>query len=1056
MWIIRLALRRPWTVLVAVITIALCSGLALTRMRVDIFPNLNLPVIYVAQPYGGMSPAQMEGFLTYYYEYHFLYVNGIESVESKSIQGAALLKLTFHPETDMSQALAQVISYANRAHAFMPFGSVPPFIVRYDAGTVPVGYLTFTSPTRTLGEIQDLALNRIRPQFATLPGVSAPPPFGGNQRTIVVSVDGAKLRAYGISPEAVTQAVSSGNIIIPAGTVQEGDLQPIVPTNSVVRNIQELGELPLKSGAGPAVYLRDIAQIQDSTDILAGYAEIDGKRAVYIPVTKRPDASTITVVNEVRESLERFRSLIPSDIQIDYRFDQSAYVRDSLWTVVREGALGALLTGLMVLLFLRDWRSSIIVVITIPFALLTAVVLLWVNGQTINIMTLGGLALAVGVLVDEGTVVIENIHAHLERGQHRAIAVLEASREVVTPRFLAMLSILAVFVPSFFMTGVTQALFIPLSLAVGFAMAASYFLSGSLVPVLSNWLLPAWSSHRPEHGEEKTGTLTRLHRWFDQALSSLMSRRVLAVFLYGAATCLIVVLVGLQLGRELFPSSDSNQVLLRFNAPAGTRVPVTEQIVHQVLDTIQKEAGDGNVRSTLGYVGLQGASYPINTVYLWTSGPQEAVFRIAMNPDAKIRLTELEERLRKKFASQFPGCTFSFQAGDIVSQIMNLGAQTPVEVAIEGADLQQVRAYAARVRDAMGKISALRDLQYEEPLEYPSIDVNINRALAGQLGMTVEQVGKSILTGTSSSRFVIPNYWADPKTGVGYLLQVQIPQTQIHSAQDVSNIPVGNEGAHPLVGDLAQVNDSKIVGEYDRLNGRRMVLLSANVSGSDLGRVSQSLDQALAAIAPVPRGLTLEVRGQITPMRQTLMNLSIGLSCAVVAILLLLTANFQSIRLALVVLCTVPAVLAGVTLSLLITGTTLNVQSFMGAIMALGVAVANAILLVTFAEEYRRQGMSALEAAREAARTRMRPVLMTSMAMIAGMIPMALALGTGAEATAPLGRAVIGGLLFATMATLLFLPLIFTLVQSRATLGSVSLDPEDPASQYASLYTPEK
>lgn len=1051
MWLIRIALRRPWTVLVAVVAVALCSILALTRMRVDIFPNLNLPVIYVAQPYGGMSPAQMEGFLTYYYEYHFLYVNGIESVESKSIQGAALLKLTFHPGTDMSQALAQVISYANRAHAFMPIGSVPPFIVRYDAGTVPVGYLTFTSPTRTLGEIQDLALNRIRPQFATLPGVSAPPPFGGNQRTIVVNVDANKLRAYGISPELVTQTITSGNVIIPAGTVQEGDLQSIVPTNSIVRNIQELGDLPIKTGAGPAVYIRDIAQVQDSTDVLAGYAEIDGKRAVYIPVTKRPDASTITVVNEVRQSLDRFRSLIPSDIQIDYRFDQSSYVRDSLWTVVREGGLGALLTGLMVLLFLRDWRSSIIVVITIPFALLTAVVLLWMSGQTINIMTLGGLALAVGVLVDEGTVVIENIHAHLERGEHRAIAVLHASREVVTPRFLAMLSILAVFVPSFFMTGVTQALFIPLSLAVGFAMAASYMLSGTLVPVLSNWVLPAnWAEHR-----QKTKPLARVHIWFDGALSRLMTMRGVAILLYAVATLLIVVLVGLHLGRELFPSSGSKQFVLRINAPTGTRVPVTEQIVRRVLDTIQQESGDGNLESSLGYVGLQGASYPINTVYLWTSGPQEAVFRIALRPDAAVDMSKLQEKLRQKFSSDFPGCTFSFQAGDIISQIMNLGAQTPVEVAIEGADLQQVRSFAAQVHDAMTKISSLRDLQYEEPLEYPSIDVNINRTLAGQLGLTVEQVGKSILTGTSSSRFLIPSYWADPKTGVGYLVQVQIPQTQIHSAQDVANLPVGREGVRPLVGDLAQVNDSKVVGEYDRLNGRRMVLLSANTSGSDLGRVSTALDKALAALGPVPKGLTLEVRGQIVPMRQTLTNLSIGLGCAVVAILLLLTANFQSLRLALVVLCTLPAVLAGVVLALWITGSTLNVQSFMGAIMALGVAVANAILLVTFAEEYRRKGMTAVEAAQEAARTRMRPVLMTSMAMTAGMVPMALAIGTGAEATAPLGRAVIGGLLAATAATLLFLPLIFSLFQGKTTVESVSLDPEDPTSRFASLNTSE-
>ena len=1048
MWLIRLALRRPWTVIVGVVAIALCSILAAMRMRVDIFPNLNLPVIYVAQPYGGMSPAQMEGFLTYYYEYHFLYVNGIESVESRSVQGAALLKLTFHPDTNMSEALAQVIAYANRAHAFMPFGAVPPFIVRYDAGSVPVGYLTFTSPNRTLGEIQDLALNRIRPQFATLPGVSSPPPFGGNQRAVVVSVDAAKLRAYGMSADQVVHSITTGNVIVPAGNVQEGELQPIVSTNSVVRNIQELADLPLRTGAGPTVLLHDVAKVEDGTDILAGYAEIDGKRAIYIPVTKRPDASTVTVVNEVKQNLDRFRSLVPSDIQVDYRFDQSIYVKNSLSTIAREGMIGALLTGLMVLLFLGDWRSAGIVVLTIPFAIITAVVLLWMSGQTINIMTLGGLALAVGVLVDESTVVIENIHAHLECGEECAVAVLHASREVLTPRLLAMLSILAVFVPSFFMTGVTKALFVPLSLAVGFAMAASYVLSGTLVPVLSNWIL----TDKRKHSEDKPkpGLLSRLRDRIEWALAWLMPKRWFVFWGYFVVAALLVGVIGLHLGQELFPPSFSNQFQLRFNAPIGTRVAVTEELARQVLRTIEQEAGEGNVESSLGFVGLQPSSYPINTVYLWTSGPQEAIFRVALRPDAKINLPGFEERLRRILGAKFPDCTFSFEAGDIVSQIMNLGAPTPVEVAIHGADLAQVRAYAFRVHDSMAALSSLRDLRYEEPLEYPSINVNIDRALAGQMGLTAQQVGNAVLTATSSSRFVTPNYWADPKTGVGYQVQVEIPQTQIHSAQDIANIPAGT-GAHPLIGDVAKVEDSKVVGEFDRSNGRRMVLIAANTSGSDLGKVARSLDQALAHVAPVPRGLNVEVRGQIAPMRQTLSNLSVGLGIALVAILLLLTANFQSVKLALVVLATAPAVLTGVALMLWLTRTSLNIQSFMGAIMALGVAVANAILLVTFAEQYRREGKSALDAAMEAAKTRMRPVLMTSIAMIAGMVPMALAIGAGAEATAPLGRAVIGGLLAATAATLLLIPLIFTIAQQNATGTSISLDPEDPESRYASL-----
>ena len=502
MWLIRAALRRPISVIVIVVALALTSILALLRTRVDILPDLNLPVIYVAQPYGGMSPQQMEGFLAYYYEYHFLYINGIENVEAKTIQGTALLRLTFHPGTDMSQALAQTISYVNRARAFMPPGTVSPFVIRYDAGTLPVGYMVFTSPSRTLGEIQDLALNRVRPVFATLPGVSSPPPFGGNQRTIVINVDPAKLHAYGLSPQDIVQALISGNSIEPAGNANIGDYQMLVATDSTVQQITGLLDIPLRAGSGPGVYLRDVGSVSDSSDILAGYALLNGKRTIYIPVTKRPDASTITVVNEVRQSLPRFQSLVPEDIKISYEFDQSEYVRQALSSVLREGLLGALLTGVTILLFLRDWRSSLIVVITIPFALLMAVVALWAAGQTINIMTLGGLALAIGVLVDEGTVLLENIHVHLAQGEGKARAVLQASREVAIPRLLAMLCVLAVFLPSFFMTGPAKSLFVPLSLAVGFSMGASYLLSSSLAPVLSNWWLKSAAVHADSSGRD--------------------------------------------------------------------------------------------------------------------------------------------------------------------------------------------------------------------------------------------------------------------------------------------------------------------------------------------------------------------------------------------------------------------------------------------------------------------------------------------------------------------------------------------------------------------------
>lgn len=1043
MWFIRAALRRPISVIVVVVAFALFSVLALMRTRIDIFPALNLPVIYVAQPYGGMSPQQMEGYLSYYYEYHFLYINGIESVEAKSIQGNALIKLAFHPGTDMSQALAQTISYVNRARAFMPPGTVSPFVIRYDAGTLPVGYLVFSSPSRTLGEIQDLALNRVRPVFATLPGVSSPPPFGGNQRTIVISVDPNKLHAYGLSPETVVQSLLAGNSIEPAGNANIGNYQTLVTTNSSVDQITSLLDIPLRTGSGPGVYLRDVGSVSDSSDILAGYALVNGKRTVYIPVTKRPDASTITVVNEVRQSLPRFQSLVPEDIKITYEFDQSQYVRDALLSVLREGLLGALLTGLTLLLFLRDWRSSLVVVITIPFALLIAVVALWAVGQTINIMTLGGLALAVGVLVDEGTVLMENIHVHLAQGEPHARAVLDASGEVAIPRLLAMFSVLAVFLPSFFMTGPARSLFVPLSLAVGFSMGASYLLSSSLVPVLSNWMLKPETVRAHHSAEERFG---RFRDRFLSVLDRVMRRQTALFVTYGAVAALVLVLVLPKMARELFPSAGANQFRLRFDAPDGTRVPVTEQMARRVLDTVNREAGTGNVETTLSYVGLQGSSYPINTVFLWTSGPQEAVMNISLRPGASISLRTLADRLRSELPKQFPGSHFSFDPGDLISQTLNFGTPSLIEVVVDGPQYNDVQNYAAKLQGELAKVAELRDLGYEEPLRYPTINVNVDRVMAGQLGTTADQVARAVVSSTASSRFVSPDYWRDPKSGVSYQVQVQIPQPQMTSVKDIETIPVSSStGAHPLVDEVASVQSGTVPGELDRLNGQWQIALSANLSKVDLGRASRDINAAIVRTGAPPRGVSIQVRGQISAMSQIFGNLAIGLGTAILVVLLILAANFESVRLALVVVSTTPAVLTGVVVALLITGTSVNLESFMGAIMAIGVAVANAILLVTFAEQNRKAGQDAMSAARNAAEERLRPVLMTSLAMITGMIPMALAIGRGSEAVAPLGRAVIGGLLFATVATVLILPNVFGMVQRHASIISPTLDPDDPA-----------
>jgi multidrug efflux pump subunit AcrB len=1042
MWLINSALRRPFTILVIIIGIALGSVLALTRMPVDIFPNLNLPVIYVAQPYGGMDPAQMESFLVSYYEYHFLYIAGIEHVESKSIQNVGLVKLFFHPGTDMSQALAQTISYVERSRAFMPPGTVSPFVVRFDAGSVPVGQLVFSSDTRGVGEIQDLALFRIRPMFSTLPGVSAPPPFGGNQRTVIIRADPDRLRAYAMSPEELVKAIAAGNTILPAGNVRTGDLNRLAPINSVVRDIRELADLPVRAGPGANVYVRDIGTVENGSDILTGYGLVNGRRTVYIPVTKRSDASTLDVVNRVRAELPRFQSLVPEDIKVSFEFDQSVIVKNSVRTLVFEGALGAVLTGLMVLLFLRNVRSALIVVITIPFALLGALVGLWLTGQTVNIMMLGGLALAIGVLVDESTVAIENIHTHLSHGEPLRRAVLEATRETITPRMLAMLAVLAVFVPSFFMVGVARSLFVPLSLAVGFAMLASYFLSNTLVPVLAVWLLKEQSDqHHAPSFFETAG------RRYQSALQKLWRLRWPVMIAYFVITAVGIFLIGRNLGTDIFPNVDTGMFQLRLRAPTGTRVERTEVIALKALDAIRAEAGADNVAITLGFVGIQPPSYPVNTINLWTSGSHEAVLTIALRRGSGVRIDDLRERLRRKLPEVIPGASLSFEAGDVVNQVMNFGAPTPIEVAVSGPNLTASRAFAEKILGELKKVAALRDLQFSQPLDYPTIDIKVDRKRAGQLGVSVEQIGRSLVAATSSSRFTQPTYWRDPASGTAYQVQVEIPQSRIASIEDVQAVPVNTtNGARALAADVAEITYGTAVGEYDRYNQQRMITITANIAGQDLGSVTSEVNAAIARAGEAPRGLSVSVRGQVPPMQQTLSGLQTGLLLAIVVIFLLLTASFQSMRLALVILSTIPAVITGVAVSLWITRTTLNVQSFMGAIMAIGVSVANAILLVTFAEQRRREGSEAQEAAMEGAGSRLRPILMTSLAMIAGMLPMALAIGEGGEQTAPLGRAVIGGLAASTIAVLVVLPLVFATTQRKASRASASLHPDDLSS----------
>ena len=1047
MWLIRTALRRPITVLMLVLGAGATSLLALQRMRADILPNLGTPVLYVAQAYGGMDPAQMEGYLVNYYEFHFLYINGIDRVESKSIQDVGLVTLYFHPGTDMAQALAETVAQVNRARAFMPPGTVPPVVLRQDAGSMPVGYVTFSSDTRNLNEIQDLALFRVRPMFGTLPGVSGRPPFGGNQRTIVINVDPNRLRAYGLSADEVVHAVAKNNVIVPSGYVRIGDEAKAAPVNAVVRNIDELLEIPLRPGAGATVFLRDVGTVQDTMDILAGYAIVNGQRSVYLPVIKRADASTLDVVNEVRRALPQMQSLVPEDIAVKFEFDQSRYVTSAIRSLATEGIVGAFLTGLAVLVFLRDIRGALVVIATIPLALLASIVGLWITGQTINIMTLGGLTLAIGILVDESTVAIENMHTHLARQRNKALAILTAGAEVAIPQFLAMLCVAAVFTPALFMVGPGRALFVPLALAVAFAMAASYVLARTFVPVMATWLLRA-----KDHEEtNKVTPLERLRDGYGRNLGHLVRLRWAVVGVYVVIALGVVFVIGRTIGSEIFPTVDTGQLQMRIKAPAGTRVERTELIAQRVLQFIGEQAGAGNVEGSIGYVGIQPTSYPINSILLWTSGPHEAVLRVALKPDSGVSTEDLKERLRHELPQLAPGTIVAFEPADIVSQVMSFGASTPIEVAVWGADFGASRKYAEHLRGKIAEISSLRDVQFAQLLAYPNLNIQVDRERAGQLGVTVEDVGRSLVAATSSTRFTQPLYWAAPN-GVSYQVQVEIPQALTNSIDSVQMIPVARgDSAYPLVGDVATIAEGTSIGQYDRINQQRMLTITADVNQVDLGTAAAQVQSAIAAVGSPPRGVTVAMRGQAAPMAQTLNGLETGLLLAIAAIFILLGAYFQSLRIAIVVMATIPAVLAGVLIALIVARDTLNVQSFMGAIVALGVAVANAILLTTFAERARMAGASPPDAAIEGAQSRLRPILMTTSAMILGMLPLAL----GAAQTAPLGRAVIGGLFGGTLATLFVLPASFALVQSRARRASPSLDPYDSESSFHVSGPPE-
>ena len=1068
MKLIRLALRKPISILVLVAGLLFFGITAMRDIKVDILPKMNLPVIYMAHPFGGYTPDQMEAYFGKAYVNILLFATGIKSIETRNVQGLMLMKLTYYEGSNMAQAAAEISALANRIQAVFPPGSQPPFVIRFDASSLPVGQLVLSSPTRSNNELQDLANVYVRASFTSIPGLLAPPPFGGNVRTVEINVDPAALRSHNITPDQVVEAIRLNNQTAPAGNIRIGDKQYITPTNNTIRTIKDFENIPLFKGGVENLYLRDIATVKDGADFTAGYALVNGKRSVYVSIAKSADASTWDVVNQLKAALPKIQSTLPEDVKLSYEFDQSVYVINAVKSLVTEGIIGALLTGLMVLLFLGDRRAALIVIMTIPISIISGVLFLKLFGQTINIMSLSGLALAIGILVDESTVTIENIHQHFDMGKPKALAIWDACKEIAFPKLLILLCILSVFAPALTMAGIPGALFLPLAMAIGFSMVISFLLSQTFVPVMANWLMKQHHPLQPvDSAEEKNtfnqkrllverddfnnngkiGAFERFRNRFMRFLNRCMPYRAPITIGYLVLTIAAIFLIIGHVGEDVLPKTNSSQFQVRLRAPAGTRIERTEERSLAFLRELEKMVGKEHIGISSVYVGQHPALFSVSPIYLFMAGPQEAVFQVALK-DYPVDMELFKDQLRARMKQAIPDVKLSFEPIELTEKVLSQGSPTPVEVRITGKDKTLNEAYAAKIVAALQKVNYMRDVQLSQPTKYPALRIEIDRVKAAQLGVDMSDISRSLIAATSSSRYTEKNNWIDEKAGLSYAVQVQVPLNEMRTEEDIREIPLLRNNNRPVLGDVASILPDTTRGENDNLGALPYVSVTANLYKTDLGTASEEVDKIIASLGELPRGLFIERIGLSTVLSDTLSSLQSGLLVAIVVIFLMLAANFQSFKVPLVILAAVPAVVLGALLLLWITGSTLNLQSYMGIIMSVGVSIANAVLMITNAEELRLNNHDALLSAREAAGLRIRPIIMTSLAMVAGMLPMAIGHGEGGDQVSPLGRAVIGGLIASTIAVLLVLPLLFAWMQGKTSTRSVSLDPEDPDSHF--------
>ncbi|RXM50043.1 MULTISPECIES: efflux RND transporter permease subunit [unclassified Chryseobacterium] len=1047
--LIKFALRRPVSVMVLVLGLLFFGIKAAKEVKVDILPEMDLPVVYVAHSFNGYTPQQMEGYFTKMYVNMLLFTNGIKSIESKNTQGLTLMKVNFYEGTNMGEAIAQINALSTRSQVFLPPGAPPPFIIRFDSSSQPVGQLVFRSNTKTNNELQDIANFNARPFLIAIPGLTTAPPFGGSPRTIEINVDPIKLRAHQMSPEQVVEAISRNNITSPSGNVYIGETNYLTPTNNTVKKVEELGDIPLFKGTADNVYVKDVATVKDGADIATGYALIDGKRSVYINIAKASNASTLEVVNKLKESLPKIQRNMPDDVEISYEFDQSVYISNALKSLAVEGILGALLTGLMVMLFLNDRRAALIVIMTIPISIISGVLFLKLFGQSINIMSLSGLALAIGILVDESTVTIENIHQHFAMGKSRAQAIWDACKEIAFPKLLIMLCILAVFAPAFMMSGIPGSLFMPLAMAIGFSMIVSFILSQTFVPVMANWLM----KHDPKTCENhKPDWFTRFRDRFTSFLSSLMKRRKLIVSVSLAAILFLGIGLYQITGKDVLPSVNSRQFQVRIKAAEGTRIEVTEIKVKKFLEHLKNKVGKDNIAISSVFIGQHPSTFAVSPIYLYNAGPHEALMQVALK-EFNGNSDELKDELRKYYKEKMPNLQISFEPIELTEKILSQGTNTPVEIRISGMMKKMNRMYAEKLLAKLKEIEYMRDQQIPQSMNYPALQINIDRVKAAQLGLDAQDIAKSLVTATASTRYTNKNFWVGGMMGIAYDVQVQTPQNILNSKEELANIPLSKNSDRPVLGDVATISSSKELGESYNLGTMGYTTVTANLHKTDLEQASKDVKKAIESLGELPKGVNIEVSGIAPVLDETMSSLSSGLLIAAAVIFLMLAATFQSFRVSLVILTTVPFVVVGSLALLKLTGSTLNLQSYMGLIMSVGVSIANAVLLISNAETIRKSTGDALGAAIEAAKLRIRPIIMTTLAMAAGMLPMAIGFGEGGDQVSPLGRAVIGGLIFSTFSVLVILPLVFGWMQKKASIISPSLDPEDQESIHYSHST---